>query len=74
MRPPCLHERTYDGQRTMEQIFCSIKRKRFCFTHKNLEKVLIKIGKLPGLLPRPSESQVRLYYSDERGGSIEGRR
>lgn len=50
------------------------KRKRFCLAHKNLKKVLIKIGKLPGLLPRPSESQVRLYYSDERGGSIEGRR
>lgn len=40
---------------------------------KNLKKVLIKIGKLPGLIPRPSESQVWLYYSDERGGSIEGR-
>ena len=66
MRSPCLHERTYDGQRTMEQISCSIKRKRFCLTHKNLEKVLIKIGKLPGLLPRPSESQVWLYYFKEK--------
>ena len=39
---------------------------------KTFEKSSEKIGKSPGLIPRPSESQVRLYYSVERGGSLEG--
>ena len=39
---------------------------------KTFGKSSEKIGKSPGLIPRPSESQVRLYYSVERGGSLEG--
>lgn len=42
------------------------KRKPFCLTHKNLKKVLLKIGKSAGLIPRPSESQVWLYYFREK--------
>ena len=47
--------------------------KEAILTHaETFEKSSEKIGKPPGLIPRPSESQVRLYYSVERGGSLEG--
>ena len=36
------------------------------------KKISIKIVKLPGLLPRPSEGQVWFTTSKKRGGSLEG--
>ena len=58
--------------RTVRGANFSLQKEAILPLAKTFEKSSEKIGKLPGLIPRPSESQVRLYYSVERGGSLGG--